>query len=545
MRTKLQTHNGKYFNWFCRILVCLVGTVIYSQAVWSQRQQDSVKMFGSHEIGNVTNLLLERIQYKEGSLFRNDFVRDYSPLDGRTLRLDSEPSFAEELLYRDAGRKKEISLTMTEKTVSATLIPLLGGTYYASQDGLPYWKRSGGLAVTGSIGEDFVFYAKATENALRHTSPRIQDTLSVQPGYVTSTVGPNGYDYDDTEMQFGLKLGMVRLYFEKLRNTWGYGRGGQVVLSQRAPSYPQIRASIQLLHNLKFTVLASFLNSGIVDSNRSYTDYTYGMHTNFHAVDRSKYLFAHVLEYSPIDQMNFAIGEEMVVSDRFAPEYMILPIAFYHNLYIQGGGLDQTNIWGGARYTYPNLGSAYATLYVDDFNFNQGFYIVAGTIGATVVDIDHRKFDFTVEYTGLRPFVYANNITALYRTSDGYPLGDWLGQNGDRLQAWIDYRPIPQVWLSATYAAIRKGLPGTAAQEYGAGNYTYMSHVGFLEGPLFRRNEIVVRARWEIYSGLFADVSYRLITQSDQVVGRYESFSNRSFISCSLKLNIVDQNDES
>ncbi len=369
-------------------------------------------------------------------------------------------------------------------------------------------------------------------------------SLSAQPAYVQSKYGSGGYDYDDTEMQLAFRLGLVHLYVEKIRNTWGYGRGGQVVLSGKAPSYPQIRASIQLLHNLKFTAYIGFLNSRLVDSSRSYMDYTDGTLANYREVDRSKYIFAHLLEYSPLERLNLAAGEEMIVSDRFAPEYMLLPLSFYHNSYIQGGGLDQTNIWGGARYTYPGLGSVYGTLYVDDFDFSKGFYIVAGTIGATLIDIEHRKFDLTLEFTGLRPFVYANNITALYRTSNFYPLGDWLGQNAERAQLWVDYRPVPELWFSASYTRILKGLPGTAAQEYGAGIYTYMSHVGFLDGPLFSRHEFDLRVRWEMHNDLFADLTYRLVTQVDPDVLHLPSFSDRSFVSFALKLNIFDQNDE-
>jgi hypothetical protein len=519
--------------------LCLLLTPF---SLYSQQRPDSVTISGSPEIGNPRNQLIERIQYRDGSLFRNDFVRDYSPFEEKTLRLDSVPSFSDELLYRDAGRKSEITLTEKENSVSATLIPLLGGTVYASRGGHAYVKRSNGLAVSGSVGPNIVFYAKAIDNLVRGSNPDMKGSLSSQPGYVNSTlVTSNGYDYDDTEMQLGFRFGIVNLFFEKIRNTWGYGRGGQLVLSQRAPSYPQIRASVQLFHNVKFTVLAAFLNSGVIDSIGSYINYSDGTYQNLRVVYRSKYLFGHVLEYSPTEQMNLAIGEEVVVSDRFTPEFLILPFSFYHNLSIQAGGVDNMNIWGGGRYTFPALGSVYSTVYVDDFDASRKFYIVAGTVGGTLVDIDHRKLDLTLEYTALRPFVYANDITALYRTSNDYPLGDWLGQNAERIQAWVDYRPIPQLWFTASFMKILKGVDGQTAQEYGTAP---INAVGFLSGPLFRRSEFAVRGRWEMHPGFFADVSYRLMTQSDAVAGRYPGFSNRSFVSLALKLNIFDQNDE-
>ena len=522
---------------------CLLCLVLWSPADYCNAQQDSVKISGSPEFGNTRNQLLERMQYRQGKFFRNDFIRDYSPFDERTFKLESEPSFGNELLYRDQGREKQITLTMKENFVTATLIPLLGETFYANESGTPYWKRSNGLAVSGSVGEDVTFYAKAIDNVLRGASPNMISSFSSQPGYVTSLTNSKGYDYDDAEMQLGFRFGQANLFFEKIRNTWGYGRGGQLVFSERAPSYPQIRASVQLFHNVKFTVLAEFLNSRIVDSSRSYIDYTDGTLTDFREVDRSKYLFAHILEYSPIEELNLAIGEEIIVSDSFTPEYMLLPFTFYHNLYIQAGGTENENIWGGGRYTFKNVGSIYSTLYVDDFNIDQRFYIVAGTFGGTLIDIDNRKLDLTLEYTALRPFVYANNTTALSRTSNGYPLGDWLGQNGERMQAWVDYRPIPELWFSASYMNIRKGLDGTTFQEYGV-PASQIGDVKFLDGPLLKRSEFNLRGRWEMHAGLVADFSYRLVTQKDSVVNRFPSFSNRSYISVALKLNIFDQNDE-
>ncbi len=529
--------------WDRTIPRCLVPLLFSSMTLLAQSTPDSVTLSGSPQIGDTRNILLERLQYREGNLRRNDFVRDYSPFDTWSLSTNQPSSLGDELQYRASTDRHTIGLSTTENAVSLSLIPLLGGTYFASRNGTPYWKRSSGLAVSGSIGDNVVFYAKAVDNVVRGASPDMQNSLSAQPAYVTSIkVGSDGYDYDDSEMQLGFRLGMVDLYVEKIRNMWGYGRGGQEVLSGKAPSYPQLRASIQLLHNLKFTVFGAVLNSGLIDSIQTYTDYSAdGTFQMQRSVYRSKFLFAHVLEYSPVNELNLAVGEEVVVSDRFMPQFFLLPIAFYHNLYIETGGVDNLNIWGGARYTQPGLGSAYTTIYVDDFNFSQGFYIVAGTLGGTLVDIGHRDIDLTAEYTALRPFVYANDISSLWRTSNGYPLGDWLGQNGQRIQAWLDYRPLPEIWLTASYTALWKGLPGTVAQEYKTGQ---IASIEFLGGPLFKRHELDLQGRWEIYSGLFADLSYRLISQTDQVVDRYPTFSGRSFLAFSVKLNIFDRNDD-
>ncbi|HTP12716.1 MAG TPA: capsule assembly Wzi family protein, partial [Bacteroidota bacterium] len=367
--------------------------------------------------------------------------------------------------------------------------------------------------------------------------------LTSQPGYAKSIAyNKNGYDYDDAEVQIGFRFGEVQLFFEKIRNTWGYGRSGSLVLSERAPGYPQVRFSVQLLSNLKLTMLVAYLYSGLVDSTRTYTDYTDGTFKNPRVVYRDKYLFAHALEYSPTTALNLTLGEEVLISDRFDPGYL-LPIAFYHTVEVQAGAIDNINVWGGARYTFRGIGSLYTTLYLDNFDVTEGFYIVAGTLGGTAVNVGNSGIDLTAEYTLLRPFVYSNNITALNRTSNGYPIGYWLGEDGDVLQGWVDYRPIPRLCLTASYQKVRKGPIGTTAQHYAGGQFGF-AKLDFLGGPTFRRSEFDFACKWEVWRGLFADLSYRLLTQSDPLPNREPDLSNRSLISFALQLNIFQLNDQ-
>jgi hypothetical protein len=528
--------SARLFTLLLSVLVS-IPSLLFSQA-------DSVSLPPSPQLGHPNNLLLERLQYKEGTLYRNDFVRDYSPFDARTIRLNSEPSMAEEIIYRSTSPGRQLTYTLRDQTSTVTFVPLLEGQLFDIGSGRALWKRSEGVAVTGSIGDNVVFYGKAVDNIVRGGHPDMVDGLSNQPAFVIARdYGDLGFDYDDTEMQLGFRFGIAQLYIEKIRNTWGYGRGGAIVLSDKAPSHPQLRLTVQVLDNLKYTMIVGDLYSGLLDSTSSYIDYTDGSYSHYRRVVRQKYLMAHVFEFSPIKQLNLAFGEEMIVSDRFAPEYL-LPLVFYHTLGVQSDFLDNYNLWGGARYTFPSYGSVYTTLYVDDFDAAQKKTYVAGTIGGTLVDFDHRNIDLTAEYTFLRPFVYINDVTASDRTSDGYPLGSWLGQNADMIAAWVDYRPLPQLWFTASFQNIRKGVTPTIAQKYANGGGGNPEAVPFLGGPLFSRHELDLRCRWEVYPGLLADASYRLVTQNDEVANRYPTFANHSLASLALKLNIFDWNDE-
>lgn len=539
---KIQYRNSSLFR-FAVICYTISGIICGLSKAISQERVDSAVVIGSPEKYYPDNALMERIEYWDGSIARNDFVRDYSAFDTKTVEMASHWPFKDELDYRYNSSRDEITLTLKEDRTSISFIPLLEGQILNDGSGRPYWKKAEGIAAAGSIGENVVFYAKAIDNGVRGRQIDMQGSLSSQPGFVKSAETGDGFDYDETEMQIGIRFGVGQLFLEKIRNTVGYGRGGTLVLSDRAPSFPQLRLAVQLLKNLKFTYIIASLNSNIIDSSQSYIDLTDGTFREFRQVNRSKYLALNIFEYSPLDRLNLALGEWEIFSDRFLPEYL-LPIAYLHSLDHQNGALDNGAIWGGARYTYPSYGSLYFTFFIDEINTDmmlnaKNHNVIAETIGGNLISLDRNNLDVTLEYTFINPLVYRNDVTACDATTNGYLIGDWLGENADMFAIWLDYRPIPQIWLSGSYERIRKGQPGSIGVLYGLN-----MEPGLLDGPILKRRELDLKCRWEFRPNLFADLSYRLVTQNDQVIDRYASFSDRSFLSLALRLNIFDQNDE-
>ena len=45
-------------------------------------------------------------------------------------------------------------------------------------------------------------------------------------------------------------------------------------------------------------------------------------------------------------------------------------------------------------------------------------------------------------------------------------MGDWMGNNFDRMMLFAKYNPIPKLNLYARYQSIRKGGQGTIAEQY-------------------------------------------------------------------------------
>ncbi len=71
-----------------------------------------------------------------------------------------------------------------------------------------------------------------------------------------------------------------------------------------------------------------------------------------------------------------------------------------------------------------------------------------------------------LEYSRINPFVYENLIGAQSYRTQGYLLGDWMGNNADRLMVYAEYTPIARLKALLEWQHIRKGASGTIEQQY-------------------------------------------------------------------------------
>jgi hypothetical protein len=167
----------------------------------------------------------------------------------------------------------------------------------------------------------------------------------------------------------------------------------------------------------------------------------------------------------------------MVYSDRFDAGYLI-PVLFfkaYDNLVsnenINAGGNGQFFFQVSSRNHLKNT-HFYGSLFIDEvrissiFNRNKSRNQVGYTIGASITDWGLPYLTLGAEYTRINPFVYRNLTPAQDYTSYDYSLGDWMGNNSDRLIIHAKYTPIARLKINLRYQQIRKGGAGTYDQQY-------------------------------------------------------------------------------
>jgi hypothetical protein len=91
--------------------------------------------------------------------------------------------------------------------------------------------------------------------------------------------------------------------------------------------------------------------------------------------------------------------------------------------------------------------------------------------------------------------------------SHSYSLGDWMGNNADRLYLFTQYVPLPKLKIKLWYQEIRKGEAGTLDQQYYA-----VPQPQFLFKKLFDYKEAGFLARYEFINRLMLTLELNSIS---------------------------------
>jgi len=247
---------------------------------------------------------------------------------------------------------------------------------------------------------------------------------------------------------------------------WGYGEGGKLVLSSKAPSFPFVRLDLDLADWLSFNYIHAWLSSDVVDSSDIYI--ASDGRERFHF--REKYLAAHTLTIIPIEGLNVSLGESIVYSDKIEALYL-MPFMFFrladHYLsrhYNGAGSNAQLFASISSRNQLQNT-HLYGTLFIDEITLNNAFNPkkqrnhFGFSLGASTIDLPVDNLKFTLEFTKVYPYVYSHFIRTTTYQSASYTLGHWMGSNADQVYASLNYRFLRGLKATLWGQYIRKGEP--------------------------------------------------------------------------------------
>jgi hypothetical protein len=349
-----------------------------------------------------------------------------------------------------------------------------------ASDSINYFKRSIGVNVFGGIskrwGYQLSFQDITEEGSLLDTSKQSIEA-AMETGYVKNSLFNNkniNYTEIRTHLSYAFKKGMVSIGQDYL--IWGYGKGGQVVFSDKAPTYPYIRVDLQPTNWLRFNYTHAWLKSDIPDSAKSYTIPS-GIWGGVREVMVPKFMAQHSIDIRIKKGLHAMLGESMLYTDQLKLGYFI-PVMFFKAFDNYTGNNNITRGSNGQFFFQLSLRNQlrnthlYATLLVDEIKVSKIFNQlerrnqIGYTIGGNVTDLGLPYLTVGAEFTRIRPFVYRNFLPAQNYSSAGFLLGDWMGSNADRFYVFASYTPAPRVKGLLRYQLVRKGSEGTLQQQY-------------------------------------------------------------------------------
>ncbi|MCK9410351.1 MAG: hypothetical protein M0R68_14585, partial [Bacteroidetes bacterium] len=364
-------------------------------------------------------------------------------------------------------------------------VDLIGGyTYHDRADSKFTKVISNGLNTYGYLGKQVGVYFMFRDNTESGTYISASRPYSSTPAQVIARSLSSFINYDPIDAQVNVDFGFITLSAEKMHNEWGSGERGNIILSNKAPSFPQIKMRAKFGENVDFTYLHGWLHSDILDSSRIYQNPDVAGGFGFRRVFRQKYIAAHMIEFTPWDGVDIAIGESQIYGSRNPELLYLIPVMFFkaaeHWMY----DTDNSQMFFSTDLNFIKNQNYYMSIFLDEFSTedfvradrqrNQlGF-----TIGMKLYDLIIPDTKLMVEYTRMNPWVYNHRFSDATFQSHKINLGHWLGQNADLFTVGLSYRPYRTFEAGIMFESLRKGGKDSTVFQYRLPTPT------FLYGPI-------------------------------------------------------------
>ena len=357
------------------------------------------------------------------------------------------------------------------------------------------------------------------------------------PGFVRKeTVNPKILNYSQMNATLSYRLNKGMITVGQDQQILGYGKYGNIVLSDKAPAYPFYALNYQPSSWLKFNYMHAWLQSGVLDTRASY-DLDNKVYGGVRQQYLPKFFATHSVEITPMKGLALNLGESIMYSENLQLAYM-LPVTFFKafdnqkhadNILTGSNGqfffgfssrnqLRNTHLYGQWMIDEIRLGSA--------FDAGKSRNQLGYQLGASVTDLFLHYLTFNFEYTRLNPFMYRNFIAAQNYSNANFSLGDWMGANADRIYFSAKYHPKANFSVEAFAFMMRKNGQGSIEAQYFA---VPQPKFGF--DPQFKRSRFGFNAQYEVWSNLLLNFSYANSFQKPSV-GKGKWFSDASFGIC-------------
>jgi len=432
-----------------------------------------------------------------------------------------------EELNLDDVEKRIVLYRYSDKNFNLSLSPIAGYglTNFADKSG---HNRSVGIKTFISYSDWFGGQLNMSDNGqfgdnvdkIKQLSPeRGRDPISVS----------NGIEFSDVRTQINLSQGWASLSFNKDYQEWGNAYFGNLILSDKAPSYPNFRIELKPVKWLRFYYTFGWVHSGIIDSSSIITFSTTADNLGTFEQFINKYHVANMLTVSPWDFVDISFGNSIIFAGNFRPE-MMLPFNFFKYMDRDVGKKSQQDgngqLFFDVAVRYPQKYKFYTTFFLDvteirnilegDF-WNTWFgFTVGGKRAGLLLD----DLDLTLEYTRVNPWVYEHKLDLTNYKHLNYSLGHWIGQNADQLRIQFNYQLLRGLKTELFVESFRKGKLGDVLSEA----YQDKEVEPFLYGERRTETKIGFNVVYEPIHELFIRLNYKYSDINDELISRTPDF---------------------
>ena len=271
------------------------------------------------------------------------------------------------------------------------------------------------------------------------------------------------YDIGDGGIQFFYPTGEIALV--KSNPIWGPGYTGQLLLSDKSPSFSFLSVNHRISRGWKFSYLHGFLNSTYEDSTYEYLGVP--------GVERPgpgyplvrKYVASHRLDFYPRQNFRLGFGESVIYGGRGPELGYILAVVPYWSIQHDLKDSDNVQWFVDFDLVKKDVGRLYSAFYMDEwdlmktFNKDESRNWIAYQAGVTyrLPVMKALGSSIRLEYTHLTPYVYVHRNRINTFDHWGHPLGFWSGPNSDNVFISIEGKPTENLWLQLYSQQTRRG----------------------------------------------------------------------------------------
>ncbi len=391
---------------------------------------------------------------------------------------------------------------------SFTINPILGVSYFRNDSG-NYYHRWNGAEAYGYIGKSFGFYASLRDN---HESIKLSDTDYLNQNTGAEYKGEKvGGDY--SEMRGGItytwkwgSFGAIKDHF-----TWGDNEHGSNIFSGRTPSFAHLHLHLKPARWLDFNYIHGWLVSNVIDSTRKY--YVNGSLNR--ETFRPKYVAANLATVTIVKGLEVSIGNSVVYSDQNVHLAYLIPVFFYKSVdhTLTSTGSDEL---GQNAQMFFNISSRnirnvhlYVAGFIDEISFSnaldkkQQSNFISGKLGMKFSNLFHKNIFITAEYTRTNPITYRHYVNTTTFESNGYNMGNYLGDNSQEGYLALGYKPIARLSLEVSYNKAQKGI-----------EYYYDGHPGgngkglpFIDRVYWQSVTTAMKVQYQLVNDVYASLA--------------------------------------